>query len=324
MDHTIIVGTDLNGRKIITNIPDTTEITELKYIAKVNDNNYIAENKMTVEGQTEECSVGYYHYNDAIYIFYIRNSSEVVTNLTNFTLPDDFGVCTEIDNTAVLYNYIKRNCHEKVYVICEDFCKEESMTKGQIKDNINEQVRGYGVPVDTVMGFTGTEDEIPPGFELSDEEIGSGGSSGSGADDVPINTIVEYDGTSVPDGWEEVGFDVNEDLCWSGDLVGTSFNQVLSAEFPDSTKRPYRYRLCHVVFRIDNVSGNFTQYHIVPIRYKANGDSRSYYSYWRKDANTYITFLLNYNGYSGFNFVIKEASGIDVTDIHCIEIVGIK
>ena len=33
--------------------------------------------------------------------------------------------------------------------------------------------------------------------------ITSGG-SGSGADDVPINTIVEYDGEEVPDGWEEV------------------------------------------------------------------------------------------------------------------------
>lgn len=31
-----------------------------------------------------------------------------------------------------------------------------------------------------------------------------GGSGGSGADDVPINTIVEYDGTTVPDGWEQV------------------------------------------------------------------------------------------------------------------------
>lgn len=34
--------------------------------------------------------------------------------------------------------------------------------------------------------------------------IEGGGSGGSGADDVPINTIVEYDGTTIPDGWEEV------------------------------------------------------------------------------------------------------------------------
>ena len=32
----------------------------------------------------------------------------------------------------------------------------------------------------------------------------TGGSGGTGADDVPINTIVEYDGTEVPDGWEQV------------------------------------------------------------------------------------------------------------------------
>lgn len=197
MDHTINVGTDLNGRKLITNIPDTTEITALKYIAKVNSNNYIAENKMTVEGQTGECSVGYYHYlngeTEETAIFYIRNSTGVVTNLTNFTLPDDFGVVTEIDSTAVLYDYIKRNCHEKVYVICEDFCKEESMTKSEIKDNVNEQVRGYGVPVDSVMGFTGTAAEIPAGFEQCDyiNGIVESGSNDNG------NWIKYADGTMI-------------------------------------------------------------------------------------------------------------------------------
>ena len=198
MNHTIIVGTDLNGRKITCSIPDTTEITEQKIIAKVNNNNYIAENKMTVDGQTGECSVGYYHYlngeTEETAIFYLKNSSEVVTNLTNFKLPDDFGVCTEIDDTAVLYDYLTRNCHEKVYVICEDFCKEESLSKEGIKN----EVRGYGVPTNSVMGFDGTEEDIPGGYELSDEPIGSGG------DSVPIGTEVDYDGTEVPSGWEEI------------------------------------------------------------------------------------------------------------------------
>lgn len=170
MDHTINVGCDLNGRKITASIPDTTEITELKYIAKVNDNNYIAENKMTVEGQTGECSVGYYHYNDAIHIFYLRNSTGVVTNLSNFTLPDDFGVVTEIDDTAVLYNYLKRNCHEKVYVLCEDFCKEESLTKNAIKDII---LKNSGVPANGILAFNGEAADIPDGFVQIPDIFGS-------------------------------------------------------------------------------------------------------------------------------------------------------
>lgn len=32
----------------------------------------------------------------------------------------------------------------------------------------------------------------------------AGGSGGNGADDVPINTIVEFDGTTIPEGWEQV------------------------------------------------------------------------------------------------------------------------
>ncbi len=173
MNHTIIVGTDLNGRKITCSIPDTTEITEQKIIAKVTDDKYIAENKMTVEGQTGECSVGYYHYNDTINIFYLRNSSGIVTNLTNFTLPDDFGTVTEIDDTAVLYNYLTRDCHEKVYVICEDFCKEESMNKSQIltaiEDEAAEQAKSYGVPNGSIFNFDG--DTIPGGFEEVDNSL---------------------------------------------------------------------------------------------------------------------------------------------------------
>lgn len=173
MDHTLTIGTDLNGRKINCSIPNTTEITALKYIAKVNSNNYIAENKMAVEGQTGECSVGYYHYLNGdqaeTAIFYLRNSEGVVTNLTNFTLPDDFGVCTEIDETAVLYDYLTRNCHEKVYVICEDFCKEESLPKNEILDTIDSKVKGYAVPINSIFNYDGNS--IPDGYEEFDDVL---------------------------------------------------------------------------------------------------------------------------------------------------------
>lgn len=41
----------------------------------------------------------------------------------------------------------------------------------------------------------------------------------SGSDDVPINTIVEYDGTTVPDGWEEVEEKSYIQASLSADLI---------------------------------------------------------------------------------------------------------
>lgn len=162
-NKTLTVGCDLNGRKLACAIPDTTVISELKYIAKVTDDNYIAEDLRTVEGQTGDCSVGFYHYNDADYIFYLRNSSGVVTNLTSINLPDDFGVVTEINKDSTLYDYITRNCHEKVYVLCEDFCKEEAMTKSEVNTKIEDEVGAHGVPTNGIMNFDG--DTIPGGYE---------------------------------------------------------------------------------------------------------------------------------------------------------------
>ena len=162
-NKTLTVGCDLNGRKLACAIPDTTVISELKYIAKVNDDNYIAEDLRAVEGQTGDCSVGFYHYNDADYIFYLRNSNSVVTNLTSINLPDDFGVVTEINKDSTLYDYITRNCHEKVYVLCEDFCKEEAMTKSEVNTKIEEEVGSHGVPTNGIMNFDG--DTVPGGYE---------------------------------------------------------------------------------------------------------------------------------------------------------------
>ena len=74
----------------------------------------------------------------------------------------------------------------------------------------------YTLPVaskDTLGG-------IKVGANLTIEEDGTlnataSGGSGNGADDVPMNTIVEYDGEEVPDGWEEVG-DINGVIVETG------------------------------------------------------------------------------------------------------------
>lgn len=152
------IGINLDNRSLSLNIPDDTTIEEFKYIAKVNSNNYIAEDIQN------GVSIGYYHFlneNDEAEtaIFYQYDGNTTSVNVENITLPDNFGTITEVNETATLFDYISRNSHEKVYVVSEDFAKTESMGK----DDIKSFIRGYGVPVNSVFNFDGND--VPEGFE---------------------------------------------------------------------------------------------------------------------------------------------------------------
>ena len=79
--------------------------------------------------------------------------------------------------------------------------------------------------LDNVLEAKNYQDELVSGKNIKtingNSILGSGnieiqGVGGSGADDVPINTIVEYEGTEVPDGWVEV-----EDSGGGSSEVGT-------------------------------------------------------------------------------------------------------
>lgn len=153
--YTLQTGISLNNRTLFLNIPNGTSINSLKYIAKTdNPNNYIAEDN----------EIGYFHYldeeeNEVISIFYRKNG----INHESIKLPDNFGVITEIDDTAVLYQYIKRTSHEKVFVISEDMGQKESMGKEDIEIEVEENVKQYLVPTGSIIGYDGTD--IPEGFE---------------------------------------------------------------------------------------------------------------------------------------------------------------
>lgn len=152
-NYNLDVGINLNERVLNLSIPNETEITDLKYIAKTdNSNNYIAETN----------NKGYFHYiengEEVSEIFYEKNN----VNLNRIVLPENFGTIVEIDSTAILYEYITRASNEKVFVFGEDFSKSESMNKDDILTEIEENVRAYGVPVDSIVGFDG--DEIPDGY----------------------------------------------------------------------------------------------------------------------------------------------------------------
>lgn len=192
MNYNLTPGISLDDRKIYFSIPSGTTISAFKKIVETdNTDNYIAED--IVNG----VSRGYYHYinSDNQEVFGIFYSSDG-TSLSNIRLPEDFGTIVTIDDTSVLYEYISRTSHEKVYVTSEDFAKKESLGKDDIVSEIEDQVATYGVPVNTVMGFDGQEADIPEGFELTDETFGGGGGE---ADKVGV--IKLFSGTTAPDNW---------------------------------------------------------------------------------------------------------------------------
>lgn len=162
-EFTLGVGISLNKRYLTNAVPDATEISEMKYIAKGNDGCYIAEDN--VGG----VSRGYVHYidadqNDVVELFYSYDGETTTVNVPSFFVEDGFGAITEVDETAVLYQYLKRVGNEKVYVISEDYSKEESMNKDRIISEIENQVSGYGVPTGSVFGFDVDGAEIPAGY----------------------------------------------------------------------------------------------------------------------------------------------------------------
>lgn len=209
-DYKLDIGINLNDRKLSLNIPNETEISDLKYICKTdNTDNYIA----------EENNKGYFHYvkngEEINEIFYEKNN----VNLNEIVLPKHFGIIVEIDDTAVLYEYLKRTANEKVYTIGEDFSREESMKKDDIQTEIEENIRSYGVPNDSVIGFDG--DEIPNGYvEVGIDNIITAGASQSitatesGEIQVPITKAVEQIGN---------GFTITNNKI----IIGENINKVL-------------------------------------------------------------------------------------------------
>lgn len=165
MNYNLTPGINLNDRTIYFNIPSGTTISEFKKIVETDDpDNYIAED---IDGGV---SRGYYHYvnseNQEVFgIFYTSDG----TNLSSIKLPVDFGTIIEIDDSAELYEYISRISHEKVYVVSEDFAKKESLGKEDIIAIIDEYVRSYGVPTNSIFRFDGIEADIPGGFIVTDD-----------------------------------------------------------------------------------------------------------------------------------------------------------
>lgn len=92
--------------------------------------------------------------------------------------------------------------HEKVYTICDNMCLEESLTKVQIEEvvetEVDTKVRGYGVPVGSIMNYDGTTP--PAGYEETTDVIGD------------LNDLNTTDKTNLVNAINEVNLNVNKNV----------------------------------------------------------------------------------------------------------------
>lgn len=119
MSAMLNIGIDLGGKTISANIPSGVTFAERKTVIQTNNGNYIEE---YVTNGTSYVTV---YYNDVslgnLYKYDTGASYE------NITLPDDFGVVSEIDHYSVSYPYLSRNENGNVYAFTEDSNKVELM-----------------------------------------------------------------------------------------------------------------------------------------------------------------------------------------------------
>ena len=149
MNVPLKVGDDLNSRTLYFNVPSDIVIgNDVKYICKTtNSNSYIFEGE-------DDGVVG-------LFVHYVNSQSEEITESIfntgtliheSYSLPDDFGDITEVDETAVCYQYTKKAGHEKLYAVTEDGNKEEVKRSSELLReflNIAHPVGSYYETSDT-------------------------------------------------------------------------------------------------------------------------------------------------------------------------------
>lgn len=137
---TLATGTDLNSRKLYLSIPTWTEFnSELgveKVIARTNNGSYLYEiREEDDDWDTGNIIVvhrgGYVSGRSSgnLYNYSPDTVSGHRYNPESITLPSDFGIVTEVDETSVLYQYIQREINEKLYLHTEDHERVEGVSK---------------------------------------------------------------------------------------------------------------------------------------------------------------------------------------------------
>lgn len=125
----LMQGIDLGGRTLTVNIPNDVVVSENKVIAWTDKNNSIAESYTP----SNDVIAVYYVYNGVTLLFYQRKGTNAPTvNWGSFKMPDEFGVITEVDETAAMFPYIARNANEKAYLMGEDKARVEGYSKDEL------------------------------------------------------------------------------------------------------------------------------------------------------------------------------------------------
>ena len=142
--YNLQIGDDLNGRTLALSIPVGTSFTENKIIAATHSGKYIVEGVIdttNVAGITGNAN--WSQLSDLDAVFYNTDANK---NETSVDLPDDFGTIISIDESAVIYPYVKRTANEKIYGFSEDLSKIE--ITNAVKRKIN-----YGTSLPSTSGY---------------------------------------------------------------------------------------------------------------------------------------------------------------------------
>lgn len=127
MSAVLNIGIDLGGRTIsASTLPSGTVFPSDTVVLRTNKGNYIREYE---RGDGWSCLLlmyqGGFDQPDGFYVFLYQYKTGETAEYNDITLPDDFGVVTEVDEDSVSYPYILRTDHEKVYAFTEDLNKVE-------------------------------------------------------------------------------------------------------------------------------------------------------------------------------------------------------
>ena len=152
--NNIEIGDNLNNIKLQFNIPENieTDFTQMpeKTIIKVDDNRYVKEHYNTITGYGM-CYIVSVFYPDTDeeensftehIVFAKPSKGDVFTNLSEFQLPSNFGIVTQIDNTSNIYEYIfnEDEIDENAYLEFETGV--EYNIEFRIKDTLDEWIKG--------------------------------------------------------------------------------------------------------------------------------------------------------------------------------------
>lgn len=151
--NNIEIGDNLNNIKLQFNIPENieTDFTQMpeKTIIKVDDNRYVKEHYNTITGYGM-CYIVSVFYPDTDeeensftehIVFAKPSKGDVFINLSEFQLPSDFGIVTQIDNTSNIYEYIfnEDEIDENAYLEFETGV--EYNIEFRIKDTLDEWIK---------------------------------------------------------------------------------------------------------------------------------------------------------------------------------------